>query len=98
MVWTFMHRPDAVLFQMPEIDKRILVDFGPKQADASCIHSVLYNFYCISKTQRRTCLSGSTKKPQNPWSDCLRYCDLALKIKQKEAQETGIYTFLQLNG
>lgn len=86
MVWTFVHRPNAVLLQMPEIDKRVLVDFGHNQANsAACMHNVFNSFYCILKTQRLTCLSGGAKKLENPWSDNLRCCDLTLENKTKRS-------------
>lgn len=102
MVWTFVHRPNAVLLQMPEIDKRVLVDFGPNQANsAACMHNVFNSFCCILKTQRLICLGGGAKKLENPWSDSLRDSDLTLENKTKRStgnMNMHISAVKQLNG
>jgi len=95
-----MHRANAMLLQIHETNKRVLVDFGPNQSQSvATIHNVSNSFYSVLKTQRLTCLGGSTKKMENPWSGILRYCDLTRKNqtnkkKKHRKREFAHFTFL----
>ena len=90
LIYTFMRRANAMLLQMLETDKRVLVNFGPNQTNSvACVHNMSNSFYSVLKTQRLTCLSGSTEKLESPWSDILRYGDLARKNQTNKKRNTG---------